>query len=167
MDEQIKTKSELSKDQQQMLAQLAIQKAVARKSDERYEKSYGEGITNSPADQLLSAFKGAEKGMTQVRNLENIAYSTGKLSDIYDFLKKQMGRPGDLGQQWRRDGVGQRLLKELSDLRTDAKNIVEEVKKAYQEGIEDDTVRQVHLMLCREYIKHVAAHYQYASKVGK
>lgn len=164
MDEQTSAKSELPREQQQVLAQLAIQKAVARKSDEKYEKLFIEGTTNSPADQLKSAFKDAEKGITQVRNLENIAYSTGKLSDIYDFLKKQMGRPGDLGQQWRRDGVGQKLLKDLSDLRADAKNIVEELKKDYQEGIEDDTVRQVHLMLCREYIKHVAAHYQYASK---
>jgi hypothetical protein len=165
MSENTQPASNLSSEQQQALARLAIQKAVAQKSDELYEKYYEKDSSSSPAAKLLTAFRDAEKGMTQVRNLENIAYSTGKLSDIYDFLKKQMGRPGDLGAQWRREGVGQQLLNDLTALRKDAKEIADQVRGKYAAGTGDDTERQVHLMLCREYVKHVAAHYQYASKV--
>ena len=153
----------LAPEQQRVMARLAIKRAVAQASDSLFEKAQG------PAEKLLKA--GLDTG--QIRNLENIAYSTDRLSDIYDFLKKQMGRPGDLGKKWRHQGVGQELLDTLTHLRKQARAIVrgdektgiEGVKQRYPQGVDDDTERQVHLMLCREYLKHVAAHYLYAGVV--
>ncbi len=144
------------KERQEAMARLAIKRAVARASDSLFEKAQG------PAEKLYDAFRREqEKGTTQIRNLENIAYSTDRLSDIYDFLKKQMGRPGDLGKIWRHQGVGQELLKTLSDLRKEAQEIVKGVRQAHPQGVDEDTERQVDLMLCREYLKHIAAHYLY------
>ena len=145
----------LSEEQQKAMARLAIRRAVGQQSDLLFEQA------QEPAEKLQNA--GLDTG--QIRNLENIAYSTDRLSDIYDFLKKQMGRPGDLGKKWRDQDVGQELLKTLSGLRKKAREIVKEVRQAYPQGVGDDTERQVHLMLCREYLKHVAAHYLYTGAV--
>ncbi len=144
------------KARQEALARLTIQQAVARESDKFFEKAI------VPANKLWVAFGEGKKGMTQVRNLENIAYSTDRLSDIYDFLKKQMGRPGKLGEHWRHEGVGRELLDSLTWLRKQARKIANDVKDKHAQGVNDDTERQIHLTLCREYVKHVAAHYQYA-----
>jgi hypothetical protein len=152
----------LTEEQQKAMARLAIRRAVAQVSDALFEKAQG------PGEKLREA--GLDTG--QIRNLENIAYSTDRLSDIYDFLKKQMGRPGKLGKKWRQDGVGQELLDTLTGLRKQARKIVEGdketegVKQKYPRGVDEDTKRQVHLMLCREYLKHVAAHYLYTRAVG-
>jgi len=147
---------QLTTEQQRVMAHLAIRRAVAQASDSLFGKAEG------PAEKLRDAFrKEQEKGTTQIRNLENIAYSTDRLSDIYDFLKKQIGRPGELGKKWRHQGVGQELLDTLPRLRQNARAIVKDVKQLYPQGVDEDTERQVHLMLCREYLKHVAAHYLY------
>ena len=166
MNDNIEQKSQLPQDQQKTHARLRIEQAIWQKSDSYFESLFDEKAENSPAKKLRAAFSDTEKGTTQVRNLENIAYTTGKLSDIYDFLKRQMGRPGKLGEQWRNDNVGQDLLTELSGLQKDAQEIKDEVKKKFPLGVGDDTARQIHLRLCQEYIKHVAAHFQYAAKVN-
>ena len=147
---------QLTPEQQKAMARLAIRRAVAQESDILFERASG------PAEKLQGA--GLDKG--QIRNLENIAYSTDRLSDIYDFLKKQMGRSGKLGEQWRHDGVGQELLSTLMGLRKSASTIVKGVPQEYSQGVGEDTERQVHLMLCREYLKHVAAHYLYTGAIG-
>ncbi len=149
------TQKSLSQEQQRALARLAIKRAVARVSDSLFETAQG------PVEKLQQA----ELDTSQIRNLENIAYSTDRLSDIYDFLKKQMGRPGRLGQQWRHQGVGQELLDILTGLRKRACAIVKGIPQEYSQGVDEDTERQVHLMLCREYLKHVAAHYLYTGAV--
>jgi len=142
---------QLTPEQQKAMVRLAIQRAVAQVSDSLFEGAQG------PGEKLRKA----KLDTGQIRNLENIAYSTDRLSDIYDFLKKQVGRPGKLGQQWRQDGVGQELLNTLTSLRKRAREIVKGVRQEYPQGVDEDTERQVHLMLCREYLKHVAAHYLY------
>lgn len=143
--------NELTKEQQQRLARQAIRRLVAMESDGFFERA------QSPADKLRTA--GLDR--SQVHSLENIAYSTDRLSDIYDFLKKQIGRPGKLGQRWRHRGVGQDLLNALSGLNRKARDIANIVRADYPEAIDDDAGRRIHLELCREYLKHVAAHYQY------
>lgn len=147
--------NELSREQQERLARHAIQRAVARESDRLFEPA------KSPADKLRAA--GLDR--SQVNNLENIAYSTDRLSDIYDFLKKQTGRPGKLGQKWQYENVGPELLSALSSLSREANQIATTVRTEYPEAIDDDAARRIHLELCREYLKHVAAHYQYGEAV--
>jgi len=147
--------NELSREQQERLARHAIQRAVARESDRLFEPA------KSPAEKLRAA--GLDRA--QVHNLENIAYSTDRLSDIYDFLKKQTGRPGRLGQKWQHENVGPELLSALSSLGREANQIATTVRIEYPEAIDDDAARRIHLELCREYLKHVAAHYQYSEAV--
>lgn len=90
---------------------------------------------------------------TQVRGLENVAYSTEKVSDIFDLVKKQTGRG-----QWSLE-LGQDLLSGLDKCQDDARRIARIV------GPDDsDLPRQVHLLLCRELIKHLAAHFMFLSK---
>lgn len=147
--------NELTREQQERLARHAIQRAVARESDRFFDRA------QSPAEKL----RAVDLKRAQVHGLENIAYSTDRLSDIYDFLKKQMGRPGKLGQRWRRENVGQDLLSALSGLSREANQIARTVAAEYPEAIDDDASRRIHLELCREYLKHVAAHYQYGEAV--
>jgi hypothetical protein len=146
---------QLTPEQQKTMARLAIQRAVAQASDALFVQAQG------PGEKLRKA----KLDTGQIRNLENIAYSTDRLSDIYDFLKRQMGRPGDLGKKWQYQGVGQDLLNTLADLHKSAREIVGEVRREYSQGVDEDTERRVHLMLCREYLKHVAAHYLYTGAV--
>ena len=147
--------NELTREQQERLARHAIQQAVARESDRFFDRA------QSPAEKLRAA--GLDKA--QVHGLENIAYSTDRLSDIYDFLKKQTGRPGKLGQKWQYENVGPDLLSALSSLGREANQIATAVRAEYPEAIDDDAARRIHLELCREYLKHVAAHYQYSEAV--
>jgi len=145
----------LTPEQKRALAHLVIKRAVARVSDSLFEEAQG------PAEKLQQA--GLDT--SQIRNLENVAYSTDRLSDIYDFLKKQMGRPGKLGQQWRHQAVGQELLNTLTGLHDRARAVLKQVPQGYSQAVDTDTGRRVHLMLCREYLKHVAAHYLYMGAV--
>jgi len=145
----------LSAEQQKALVRLAIRREVGRESDKLFERAQGSA----------EVLRSARLESSQIHNLENIAYSTDRISDIYDFLKKQMGRPGNLGQKWRHKGIGQKLLEDLSRLHDRARKIVRCLKEKYPQGVDEDTERQVHLLLCQEYLKHVAAHYFYAGAV--
>ncbi len=96
--------------------------------------------------------------MAQLRNLENVAYTTDKVSDVTDLLKKLIGRDAQ-GDGWG-SGVGQDLLSTLTWLRGEADRIATEVQPDYRQT-EPDLSRQMHLTLIREYIKHMAAHFVY------
>lgn len=95
----------------------------------------------------------------QVRNVETLAASTDKVSDILDLLKKLIGRDGR-GERWAQNGVGQMLLSKLEGLRDDAKKIADQLK-SYPEAYDDDLPRRIQLQLCREYLRHVAANFEY------
>jgi hypothetical protein len=54
------------------------------------------------------------------------------------------------------------LVTELEGLRSDARKIVNELRsKGNAFASDPDLERQVHLRLCREFIKHLAAHFEY------
>lgn len=90
---------------------------------------------------------------TQVRGLENVAYSTDKVSDIFDLVKKQTGR-----ERWSLE-LGESLLAELGECQRDARHIAGAVDPE-----DSDLPRRVHLLLCREFIKHLSAHFIFLSK---
>lgn len=147
---------ELTREQQGRLARHLIQREIAKASDGFFKSA------ESPAEKLRAA--GLDN--SQVRGLENIAYCTDRLSDIYDFLKKQMGRPGKLGPKWRHDNVGRDLLDALTGLSRNAGDIANIVHSEYPAALDEDAERRIHLDLCREYLKHVAAHYQYSEALS-
>jgi len=128
---------------------LALRREIARESDRLYAQA------EPLAQKLLQAYGKGEQGPTQIRNLENLAYTTDRLSDVYDLLKRQIGRSAP-SQHWRFEGVGQEVLDALAGLSEPARLIANRLKAA-----DPDLPRQVHLMLIREYVKHLAAHYLY------
>jgi hypothetical protein len=130
---------------QEVALRVALERAIARKSDE-YDQ-----IARRYADQLV----GTKLDKTQIRGLETLASTTDKVSDITDWLKLRVGR--DSGRdRWAKEGIGRDLVNELEGLRNDAKKIVQGLGQG-----DPDLERQVHLRLCREFLKHLAAHFEY------
>lgn len=132
----------------QIALRVALDRAIARKSDEydREAQKYAEQLIATKLDK------------SQVRGLETLANTTDKVSDITDWLKLRVGRDSKR-EGWAKDGIGRDLLTTLEGLRNDARRIVDGLAKDY--ATDPDLERQVHLRLCREFLKHLAAHFEY------
>jgi hypothetical protein len=125
-----------------------LDRDVARVSD-GYDKR---------AQEYASRLTGTKLDKTQVRGLESLTCTTDKVSDITDWLKLRVGR--DSGRdRWAKEGIGRDLLAELEGLRNDAQKIVTALSRTY--SLDEDQERQVHLRLCREFLKHLAVHFEY------
>ena len=149
MTEQTSSES-VERQKQQLLADLRHR--VAQESDHMADnaRQLAGRLAEIPRDRL---------DKTAVRNIENLAYSTDKVSDLTDLLKKLIGR--DIGRQrWARGGVGQSLLSTLEGLRESANRIAGHLKQ-YEAVYDDDLPRRIHLRLCREYVRHLAANFEY------
>src|SRR5205085_1771795 len=141
------------------IVEVAIRTKVSKYSDSYYED------TRRLGEIAHAAFsKGA--GKAQIRNLENIANSASRVADILDFVKRQTGRQ----KPWLRKQFGPLLLEKLdTTLRAEAETIFSEVRSAMfaqhlgeSEKLQDDDQRRIHILLCREFIRHLSAHYLYA-----
>lgn len=85
---------------------------------------------------------------SQMRNLETLANSTRNVTHVFDLVKTQVGRkhlPREAGQD---------LLTALSEMGASARRI------AASAGDESLT-SHVHLQLCREYLRHLTAQFEY------
>jgi hypothetical protein len=125
---------------------VALEQAIARKSDE-YDRRAVEH-----AESLLQT----DLKNTQVRGLETLAYTTDKVSDVTDWLKVRVGRDSG-GKGWAKEGIGREILNWMTSLRSDAEQIVAD--QLWEK--DPELVRQVYLRLIREYLKHLAAHFEY------
>lgn len=138
----------LSQQRQQLLAhQRAL---VARASDR---------MADSARDLASQIAKVSKLELGQVRNIDTLAATTDKVSDVLDLLKKLIGRDGR-GERWANGGVGQTLLSKLESLHDEAKQIADQLK-AYPFAYDDDLPRRIHLQLCREYLRHISANFEY------
>lgn len=133
---------------QDVALRIALDQAVARASDGYDER----------AREYAGRLTGTRLDKTQVRGLESLACTTDKVSDITDWLKLRVGRDSSR-DRWAKDGVGRDLLSALEGLRGDAQKIVAALPKTY--SLDTDLERQVHLRLCREFLTHLAAHFEY------
>jgi hypothetical protein len=97
---------------------------------------------------------------SQIRNLENLAYTTDKISDITDLLKKLIGRDSR-GRGWASENTGQEVIAALEGLRPEADKIVRNIPDHMRGAIDADLPRRVHLELCREFVKHLTAEFMY------
>jgi hypothetical protein len=122
------------------MMRLKLRQEIARISD---------GYADA-AQELATKMEKTRLKISQVRGLESVAYTTDKVSDILDLVKKQIGR-----ERWRAE-VGEDLLDELGKRQADARRIAQAVDRN-----DGDLPRRAHLLLCREYIKHLAAHFVY------
>lgn len=134
-------------------AAFLIQREVARIADSDDFFDRAEGMGQELNDARLETH--------QVRSLENLACATTMVTDIYDFVKRQVGR-----KKWRLE-PGTRLLDALQGLRDHARRIAESVRAQCPEAVDADTARQIHLALCREFLKHVVAHYLYLEREAR
>ena len=132
-----------------MARRVALDQAIAKMSD-KYSASaqeYGQQLAKTKLEK------------TQVRKLETLAYTTNKVSDVTDWLKLHVGRD----DKWSQEGLGRELLGILEGLYKEAREITGKIRETYPLTYDDsDLERQVHLRLIREYLKHLAAHFEYA-----
>jgi hypothetical protein len=136
---------------QEMARRVALERAIARKSDEY------DGRARAHAEKLVQT----DLDKTQVRGLETLAYTTDRVSHVFDWLKVRIGRD-EKRKRWAKGGIGNKLLIKLEELRDDAQDLAIQVRESHplpEKG--NDLERQVHLRLIREYLKHLAAHFEY------
>lgn len=147
-------KTAFSQQDLKALLRVVLRAAIARASDEQVEDARPRIL----AERLTTtSLKNA-----QIRSLENLAYTTEKVSDITDFLKKQIGRDAR-SHGWAKEKVGHEVIAALELLRQKAEEIVNEQRK-HVADIDADLPRQVHLDLCREFVKHLTAEFMYRKR---
>lgn len=88
---------------------------------------------------------------TQVRNLQQIALTARRFTDVEAFVKNQMGRNTAQAKSWR--DVGQQILEQLKRLREIA---------AREGGNDSDQVQAARLWLVRGWVRSVVSGYLYA-----
>jgi hypothetical protein len=66
-------------------------------------------------DRLFDVFKASEQGMSQVRNLQQVATSATRFVDVEDFVKNQMGRGRGASKAWK--NIGEEVLAQLGSMR--------------------------------------------------
>lgn len=107
------------------------------------------------ADRFAQQLAGTKVQKAGIRGLESLAWSTDSVADLIDYLSMRVGR--DRGRhEWASEGVGVKLAQLLKGLEAHAVKFYE----ANKSETEDD-VRQLHLDLCREFIKHMTALYEF------
>ena len=100
---------------------------------------------------------------SQMTNLENIANSTLKVTDVLDYIKKQVSR-ADKNQMWRKDNFGTKLKKHIEESlrkrREDICKILENVEEDSVEG------QRIYLNLIRQFVGQLVVHYEYRVAIG-
>ena len=100
---------------------------------------------------------------SQMTNLENIANSTLKVTDVLDYIKKQVAR-ADKGKMWRKDNFGIRLKdyieQSLRARQRDICAILEDIEENSSEG------QRIYLDLIREFVRQLVVHYEYRVTIG-
>ncbi len=119
------------------------------------------------------AFGSKAEHRSQMTSLENIANSTFKTSDVFDYIKKQTARH----DEWRRTfqqsdvpntGFGERLLKFLQEnLATTLNTLCSSNRLNVPSNTEvgQQERRRLHLLLMRQFIRQMVAQYEYESSL--
>lgn len=125
---------------------------LAKKGDDYALGASAETKEGGPAQQFGRQLAAAGVEKASVRGLEALAWSTDSIADILDYIHLRTGRQ----HGWGTDQLGINLVKTLEKLRSDADLFV-----ARHQIAEADAGRQLHLDLCREFIKHLTAFYEF------
>ena len=99
---------------------------------------------------------------SQMTNLENIANSTLKVSDVLDYIKKQVAR-SRANESWRKDNLGKQL-----------KDYIEEDIRGHRQRICDmpeiqtdaAVAQHAYLSLIREFIRQLVVHFEWTLVEG-
>src|SRR6266702_4703732 len=156
-----------------MNREMKIISEVSNRAENHYEDAIALG------DHAAHVLRATHR--SQMTSLENIAESAFKISDVFDFIKKQTARfsywrqsmpenPSAPANKMANQGFGLRLkeflehhLKKAADELCDPShlNIGSTTDKELQER------RRIHLMLIRQFIRQMVAQYEFrVSAVG-
>ena len=97
----------------------------------------------------------------QMTSLENIANSTLKVTDVLDYIKKQVAKDArdDTQQTWRKNNFGEQLKNCIEQClrarRREICGILDSVEENSSEG------QRIYLNLIREFVSQLVVHYEY------
>ncbi|MDQ2904241.1 MAG: hypothetical protein ABI456_12435 [Ktedonobacteraceae bacterium] len=123
-------------------------------------------------DHAAYALKGPHRA--QMTNLENIAESAFKATDVLDYIKKQTAR----FPYWRQSfpegkdknvGFGESLKQYLEgDLKTKMENICGPERLNIGDATDEDKQdrRRIYLLLMRQFIRQMVVEYEYQVSLG-
>lgn len=142
-----------------MNPEMKVIREVSFMADDCYEDAVQLG--NHAAEAIKARHR------SQMTGLENIAESTLKTSDVFDYIKKQIARFSHWRQTFSRQkdkkqGFGERLLAYLeNDLARKRDEICDLLKigdTSYQDKQER---RRIYLLLMRQFIRSLVVIYEY------
>ncbi len=142
--------------QQNKIDEMKIIREVNIQAEAFYEEA------NALGDHAAEAF--GEKHRSQITGLENIAESSFKTSDIFDYIKRQSARH----EHWRKDDFGKKLIEKLEiELAKRQKAICGglRISEKTDEGRQER--RRVHLLLIRQFVRQMAVEYEFQVSFGK
>lgn len=126
--------------------EMKVIKEVSLKSDQFYNKAKELGEIAAKA--IGSGHK------AQMKNLENITLSSLKVSDVLDYIKKQVSR----FDNWNSNNFGNRLKETIENsILQDRDEICSnlDIDKSSADA------QHIYLTLIREFISQITVHYEY------
>jgi len=136
--------------------ELRLVRAVALAADQHYNDA--ERIGRAAAQSFAEQGRG---GRSQVTGLEAVANSALRVTEIFNYIKKQVGKDSK-GESWRRNDFGRNLLEFLDQKLS--KTVSEfDIQPPVQDGAER---QRAHLLLARAFLQAVAAHFEFERTVG-
>lgn len=130
---------------EQTIEATRLDASILKKMDMFLEDFYPEG--KEAGEEM------AQKKMStnQIRGLESVIISTTRFSEIFNYIKNQIGKEKK-NNPWKM--VGKKLLEQLEKIE----------KKSFEIEKEDPAVRmEVKLRLARGWARQVVAHYLYTT----
>lgn len=103
------------------------------------------------AQQFAREFAQTRLTKSGLRGLESLAWSTDSVGDILDYIRMRVGRG-----TW---STGASLAVVLEKLPND--KTVEAFFQSHSDKADETQHRLLHLDLCREFIKHLVAHFEF------
>ena len=129
------------------------------------EKLYGLGV--EVGNLFSAAYGGEDKGMSQVRNMQNIAFQATRFSAIENFVKNQIGKEKD-GCGWLHRGaergaatLGDRLLEDFGKIAKKAEALAMDQAS---NKVDYAKMMEIELRLVRAYVDALAAQFAYKKK---
>jgi hypothetical protein len=115
------------------------------------ESQSGSGAANEFAEKLTHT----RVDKANIRGLESLAWSTDSVADVLDYIRMRVGRD-QRNTGWAQDQIGIKLAKHLEALHNETNEFFTASNPA-----QEDERRRLHLDLCREFIKHLTALYEF------
>jgi hypothetical protein len=126
-----------------MKREIELVRAIALRADALRGKAEELG------QQAARALTG-EVGKRQIKGLENLASSTQKISDVFDYIKRQTAKQ----EAWRNNNFGKTLLDYLeNELIPQAQALANQLNASGSER------HRIQLVLVREFVRQLSAHY--------